>query len=76
MINSLECIFGIEGHEALDRNLGPGYKYHTLAIDTRSLNLRACPHRQFYTLPRLYDGRAALPNPYPNECTIVMMRKR
>ena len=28
--------------------------------------LRACPHRQFYTLPELLDSWAALPNSYPN----------
>ena len=25
MINPLQCFFSIEGHIALDRNMGPGY---------------------------------------------------
>ena len=28
--------------------------------------LSACPHRQFHTLPGLFDSRAALSDSYPN----------
>ena len=51
-VNSLECFFCIEGHGALDRNLGPGY--NTLLSWLISADLfSACPHRQFHTLPGL-----------------------
>ena len=39
-------LFSIEGHEALDRNPGPGY--NTLLVIGIS---SACPHEQFHALP-------------------------
>ena len=65
MINPLYCFFGSEGHVALDRNLGPVYDTLLLRLIPGDL-LRACPHRQFHTLPGLLDSRAALSNSYPN----------
>ena len=66
----------LEGHVALDRNLGPGYD--TLMIDPGGL---LSPRRQFHTLPGLFDIRASLSNPFPKtlrtmqgaSCTIFMM---
>ena len=55
------------GHEAVDRNPGPGYNTLLLQLIPRDL-LSACPHRQFNTLPSLLDSRAALLNSYPNAC--------
>ena len=42
--------FGIEGHVALDRNLGPGYNTLLLQLIPGDL-LSACPHRQFTHYP-------------------------
>ena len=53
------------GHVALDRNTGPGYNTLLLRMIPGDI-LSACPHRQFHTLPGLLDGRATLPNFYPN----------
>ena len=39
----------MEGHVALDRNLGQGYNTLYLRLIPGVL-LNACPHRQFYTL--------------------------
>ena len=63
--NPLLCFFGSEGQVALDRNLGPGYDTLLLRLIPGDI-LSACPHRQFYTLPDLFDSRAALSNCYPN----------
>ena len=65
LVNPLECFFSIEGHVALDRNPGPGYNTLLLQLIRGDL-LSACPHRQFFTLPGLLDGWAALLNSYPN----------
>ena len=59
------CVFGSEGHVALDGNPGPGYDTLLLRLIPEDL-LSACPHRQFHTLPGLLDSRAALPNSYPS----------
>ena len=67
MINPLECFFTIEGHIALDRNLGLGYNTLLLWLIPVVL-LSAFPHRLFHTLPGLLDSRAALSNSYPNAC--------
>ena len=45
-----QCIFGSEGHVALDRNPGLGYNTLLLRMIPGDL-LSAFPHRQFYTLP-------------------------
>ena len=62
--NPLLCFFGSEGHEALDRNPGPGYDTLLLRMIPGDF-LSACPHRQFHTLPGLLDSWAALPNSNP-----------
>ena len=59
--------FGSEGHVALDGNSGPGYDTLLLRLIPGD-HLNACFHRQFHTLPRLLDSRAALSNAYPNAC--------
>ena len=67
MINPWECLFNIEGHEALDRT--PGLAYSTLLLQLIPGDLhRVCPHRQFLTLPGLLHSWVALPNSYPNAC--------
>ena len=65
LINPLYCFFGSEGHEALDRNPGPGYDTLLLRLIPGDL-LSECPHRQFHTPPGLLDSRVALPNTCPN----------
>ena len=65
LINPLQCFFGSEGHAALDRNPGPGYNTLLLRLIPGDL-LSACPHRQFHTLPGLWDSQATLPNSNPN----------
>ena len=64
MINPLKCLFGSEGRVALDRNLGPGYDTLLLRVIPGDF-LSACPHRQFHTLPGLFDSWTALPNSNP-----------
>ena len=66
MINPL-CFMGTKGHVALDRNPWPGYNTLLLRLIPGDL-YRACPHRQFHTLPSLLHSRAALSNSYPNAC--------
>ena len=65
LINPIRFFFGSEGRVTLDRNPGPGYYTILLRLIQGDL-LSACPHRLFYTLPDLSDGRAALSNTYPN----------
>ena len=65
LINPLQCLFGIDGHVALDRNPGPEYNTLLLRLIPGDL-LSACPHGQFHTLPGLLDSRTALTNSYPN----------
>ena len=69
LIDPLEYFLGIEGHIALDRNLGPGY--HTLLLQLiPEVLYSACPHRQFHSLPGLVDSQALLSNSYPNACAL------
>ena len=63
--NPLQCLFGSEGHVALDSNPRTGYDTLLLQMIPGDL-LSAFPNRQFHTLPGLLDSRAALPNSYPN----------
>ena len=44
VINPLKCFFDIEGHVALDRNLGPGHSTLLVRMIPGDL-LSACPHR-------------------------------
>ena len=52
MKNPFVCLFAIDGHEAIDRNPGPGYNTLLLRLITADL-YGACPHRQFHSLPSL-----------------------
>ena len=67
LIYPLECFFGSECHDALDRNPGPGYNTLLLRLITGD-RLGACSHGQFDTLPGLLDSRAALSNSFPYAC--------
>ena len=49
LINPSECLFDMENHAALDRNLGPGYNTLLLRLIPEDL-YSACSHRQFHTL--------------------------
>ena len=64
---SIIVFFGIKGHEALDRNQGPGYNTLLLRLIPGDL-LSGCPHRQFHTQPGLSDRQTVLSNSYPNAC--------
>ena len=57
--NPSECFYGIEGHEALDINQGPGYDTLLLQLISGDLQI-ACPKRQFHTVPDFLDSRAVL----------------
>ena len=67
LLNPLECYFGIEGHIALNRNLGLEYKILLLRLIPGD-PLSACSHEQFLTLSGLLDSRAELSHSYPNVC--------
>ena len=58
----MECFFDIEGHVALDRNLGSGYNTLLLLLITGDPYC-ACPNRQLHTLPAFYRVRLHC---YPN----------
>ena len=62
LIDLLMCLFGIEGHVALDRNPGPGYNTLLLWLIPGDL-LSACPHRHFTHYPDL-NNWVALSNSY------------
>ena len=55
LIYLLKCLFGSEGHVALNRNAGLGY--NTLLLRLIPGDLSACPHRQFHTLSSLLDSQ-------------------
>ena len=67
MTNPLECFFGINDHETVDRNPGPGYNTLLLLLIPGDRFI-ACIYRQFHTLPGLLDSWAALSDSYPNAC--------
>ena len=75
MINPLcTVLFWQRSHVALDRNQGPGYDTLLLRLIKGDL-LSACPHRQFHTLPSLFDS-LTLTHCVPCReavCTIFMM---
>ena len=66
-VDSLKTFFGIEGPVALERNPGPEYNTLFLRLIPGDL-LYVCPHKQFHTLPGLFNSRATLSNHYPNAC--------
>ena len=61
VINPLECFFGIEGHAGLNINPRQGFNTLLLRLILGDL-LSACPHRQFHTLPGIFNSWAALSN--------------
>ena len=64
MTSSLECLFSIKGHVALQRDPEPGYNTLLLRLIPGYL-YSACSYRQ---LPGLLHNQIALPNSYPNTC--------
>ena len=69
LVNSLECLIGIEGYEALDRNLRPWCNTLLLWLIPGDL-FRAYSHRQFHTLSCLLHSQAAVSKSYTNACVL------